>query len=367
MALTNDDLDRVLDRFIREEIALTQDDISSAVRSKKWLLEQIEAKIASKVTGPELYAAGPFVGYGSYFAYLKVSDVDEMDFLVVIDSNSGVFRKEDGIEYGKGLGTASPNHKYDTRFKKADLSGVSPSKLLFWLKDICWEVLEPLGGEEPVIDGPAVKVVLKSKGINFDLVPAGVFERTDWSGNLFYNIPKGDLSDGWVLTNPKKDLERINRLADRCEGLRNVIRVMKLIRDKYEIPISSYAIQCSGCLFAEGYQWQRNLSANLHLALIHLSIKLRSGIIEDGFDPSNNLLKDVSNSGDHANTIQAVLGRLEALSNESDEDVAYEKLHQILKNTTEGARGRNLGLASGFSTIASLLYPEQTKKNPWSL
>lgn len=354
------DLDKIINTFVTEEIALDQDDISSSVKSKEWLLDRIKTKIAEKSYGPQLYSENPFLGYGSYFARVKVKDVDEMDFLVVIDSNSGIFSKPAGTQYGVGLGSENPNHKYDVQFKKSDLSGVSPNKLLLWLQGICWEVLQPLGGERPTIDGPAVKVVLKGAGIRFDLVPSGIFERSDGTGNLFYNIPKGDPTDDWTLTNPTKDLDRVNGLAQKKDGFRNVIRLMKVIRDSYQLPISSYALQCVACQFAEGYQWQRNLYLNFHVGLMLLTKKLREGIIEDGFDTSINLLPSHDVAKKIAEVVETVNFHLNAIENESDEDAAYEKFWQIMKNTKE-VRKRNSFLTEA---IARRLYPT-AQKNPW--
>lgn len=360
--LSRESLDRLASKFVSEEIALDQEDISSAVKSKEWLLDRIKTKIKEKTNGPQLYAEDPLIGYGSYFAKLKVADVDEMDFLLVIDSNTGIFRNDGTTEYGKGLGSASPNHKYNSEFMKSDSSGVSPNKLLGWLRGICWEVLEPLNGEMPVIDGPAIKVVIKSTGLKFDLVPAGVFERTNGSGNIFYNIPRGDAAEGWLLTNPRKDIERIERLAEQHEGFRNVVRLLKFVRDHYGLPLSSYALQCVVCLYAENFQWQGDLLANLHHALILLENKLRNGVVEDGFDPAINLLKDLVNPGQYANVVQSIYLRLSVLGNESDEDVAYDKLWQILKNTSEApSRNARQGLTSDMSALAQLLYSSKQR------
>lgn len=333
--ITKNELNQILDRFIAEEVALDQEDISAAASSKDWLLKRIQNKIIEKSSGPQLYS-DPFVGYGSYFARLKVSDPDEMDFLVVIDSNTGEF-KQDNQVFGKGKGSASPNHKYDSQFKKADGTGVSPNKLLTWLADIVWEVIQPLGGTKPVINGPAVEVRLVGKGIKFDLVPCGVFDRTDGSERMFYNIPKGDAADGWTLTNPREDIERIDRLAEKRNNFRNVIRLLKVIRDSYSLPISSYAVQCAVCDFAEKNTWYNDFFTDFSASLGWLEKLVRAGFIADGFQPSVNLLAGANNLAGTASTMNAVGLGLTSLILSKDAEAAYKKLTRLLKAQREDA------------------------------
>lgn len=363
--LSSDELGGLIKKFVSDEIALNQEDISSAVVSKQWLLDRIKAKIDEKLSNPSLYGETPFIGYGSYFVRVKVANVDEMDFLVVIDSKSGQFRKEDGAVFGIGLGTAVPNHKYDQQFMKADGSGISPKKLLEWLRGIVSEVLVPLGGEEPVIDGPAVKAVLKSKDIKFDLVPCGVFEKTDGSGQLFYNIPNGKTDDGWTLTNPDIDRERVDNLAEVRDEFRNVIRLIKYVRDSYSLPLSSYTVQCAVCDLAENNRWYGNLHSNLRSALLWLARLIASGVIADGFDPKINLLKDVPQLLEISTHLKSIDERISALEFESDSDLAYKKLKSILQNKALSESDRR-GLTTDFEAILAGLNVTKVDKNPWS-
>ncbi len=204
-------VDAILKAFFKEHLALSSKDIQECAKSREWLLRRIANVIAS-TDGPQLYATEPFVNFGSYFKGTKVSDVDEYDVLVVVDSFSGQFSDE-GVVTGKGLGASFPNNKYRPEFYKDDRTGISPGKLLGWLKGVIEKVLTPLGGESPVRDGQAVTALLKSQNLKIDLVPAGVFKSTTEEEEVFYNIPKGDHSDGWIITNPKSDKELIEYVA----------------------------------------------------------------------------------------------------------------------------------------------------------
>ena len=354
-------MDRLIDKFVSEEVALDQGDISDAVKSREWLLKQIQAKISARLLGPQLYAPEPFLGYGSYFARLKAKDVDEIDFLVVIDSHLGSFWKASGIRSGEGLGSvAYPNPFFGDQFLKSDRRGVSPSKVLNWLAGICWEVLEPLGGDRPMIDSPAVKVSLKSKGIKFDLVPAAIMEQaTLLAQQQFFAIPRGK-SDDWIATNPTLDTQRVEQLAEGCAEFRNVIRILKMVRDSYRLPISSYALQCAACQYAEGYSWQSSVFSNLESALIFLDMKLQKGIIEDGFDNSLNLLAGMPNIEAIRATFKTVCVAINLAKNETDEDAAYNKLWASIMNQ------QRVTLASALLGMHGPL-SANPPKNPWQI
>lgn len=329
--LYQSDLNQLLKKFVSDEISLNQPDISSAIKTREWLLEKIKTKLEEINGEPILYTPDRFVRFGSYFAGTKVKVVDELDFLVVIDSNSGVFSIKDN-EYGKGLGTANPNHKYDQRFKKSDDSGVSPTKMLNWLKGILTEVVEPFGGEVPEKDGQAITVLIKSKGIKFDFIPAGVFERSDGSSHIFYNIPKADKSNGWTVTNPKKDIERVTTLARDRSDFRNVIRLIKYIRDQYNMGISSYTIQCSVCGYAETNSWSNSFFEDFLLALKSFELNLSNGFISDGFDSSVNLLEGVNSNEYYAERLKSLISNLYNLTHENDKGTALSKMASLLSN-----------------------------------
>ena len=124
-----------LTKYIRDVIQIPQSDISDTAQSREWFLARIRNEIGARTGEPMLYGPEPFVYFGSYFKQTKVQSVDEYDVLVVIDSSSGVY-SVGGTPVGDGLGSADRNPKYYSRFKKSDGSGVSPAKMLNWLKDV---------------------------------------------------------------------------------------------------------------------------------------------------------------------------------------------------------------------------------------
>lgn len=323
-------IEKTLKKFIKEEITLDQTDISESAKSREWFLTKIKNKIDSKEKEPTLYKSQPFLYFGSYFKGTKVKNVDEYDILVVIDSNTGFF-KRDGEKIGTGLGSASPNYKYDKKYLNAE-GYVSPSKQLNWLKGIVEEVVESYGGTAPTRKGQAITARIESKDINIDLVPAGIFQHTEDSDKIFYDIPKGDINNGWILTNPKQDIELINEIAKDRDDFRNIIRLVKYIKDNYNFKIASFAIECCIVKYAE-VVWFDSTLMNLLMVLLYLSECLKSKEILDTFDEENNLLENVDSCEWYSERVEKIFNLIIETAEEEDDTKAYQKLFDALSNS----------------------------------
>lgn len=322
------DITKSINQFITDEIKLFQKDITSAVESREWFLSRIESAVKKRTNEPTLYKT-PFVYFGSYFKKTKVTNVDEFDVLVVIDSNSGQYT-QGGQVIGKGLGDANPNHKYDKKYKKSDDSGVSPSKLLNWLKGIAEEVVESFHGQAPERDGQAITATIKSKGLKIDLVPACIFEEDD--GTVFYIIPKGDKGNGWIRTQPKDDMNKLEDAAKEKDGFRNVIRLMKFVRGKYNFKVSSFAIESAVVNYSKTAAWKNDLYTDLKDCLSYLAQNFRAGEIKSTIDENANLISGVENLVYYASRIDKIITTLGDLEGESDQKVANEAVSKLFKN-----------------------------------
>lgn len=321
---------KCIDKFIRNEISLNREDISGSVTSREWFLKRIRSEIEKRTNEPVLYASDPLVRFGSYFKRTKVTDVDEFDMLVVIDSNTGAFRSG-GLEIGDGLGTADPNYKYAEKYKKSDGSGVSPTKMLNWLQNVVQTVTDSYGGSAPIKDGQAVTAYIKSANINIDLVPAGIFKRNE-AGSIFYNIPRGDKNGGWIITSPRQDIELLNKVAKERQRFRDIIRLCKFVRDKYNFGVSSFAIETAVINFAQSYSWLDDLAWDLKRTLDFISRSFKNGIIPDSYEKSNNLIDGVTSLAWYAERIDKILAVLSSLDDETNEIMVYDKLSKVLKN-----------------------------------
>ncbi|MBU0570613.1 MAG: hypothetical protein KJ995_07995 [Candidatus Omnitrophica bacterium] len=325
------DLSKLIKRFVQEHIALSQKDISESAKSREWFLSKIKSKVEEKTNEPSLYQDTPFIYFGSYFKGTKVSDVDEYDVLVVIDSNTGQFTQSD-TKTGEGLGNANPNHKYDAKYKKSDGSGVSPAKMLNWLKSIVEEVAESFGGSAPERSGQAITATIASKNVKIDLVPAGIFKHTQRTGTLFYNIPKGDKNNGWIVTSPKQDMELLSALAKDRSDFKNVIRILKYIKQKYNFLVSSFAIECSVVQLVQYNSWANVISKDLILAMQYVANALKEGKIVDSFDSNNNLLSNVDNLSWYAERLEKIIEVLNNQTSEYDEEKAYQRICKTFSN-----------------------------------
>lgn len=326
------DMDKLINKFIVDEISLSQKDISESAKSREWFLDKIKNKIEQRVNEPILYRDQPFFNFGSYFKGTKVSDVDEYDILVVIDSNGGYFT-QNGETVGKGVGKVSQNYKYDEKYKKSDGSGVSPAKTLNWLKGIVTEVVVSYGGTAPERNGQAITARIESKNINIDLVPAGIFESTSEPGVFFYDIPKGDQNNSWILTNPQQDIQLIKELAQKNNNFKNMIRILKYIKKQYNLSVSSFAIECCAVSYAKEFYWYYSDYENLKGMLNYFSICLNNKDIRDSFDADNNLLSGVESSEWYAERVIKIIEVLSAQESKTDEGEAYNRIYGALSNS----------------------------------
>lgn len=327
------DVSRLLERFISDEISLNQPDIQKAVKSREWFLKRVVNEIERRKNEPSLLR--PLIPFGSYFKKTKVTTVDEFDILVVIDSNTGVY-SVGGKEYGTGQGTADPNHKYDSKYRKSDDSGVSPSKLLNWLKGVVESVVSSYGGEAPERNGQAITATIKSQNLKIDLVPAGIFTRVS-DKTTFYNIPKGNKSNSWITTSPREDISLLESVAKGKDNFRNVIRLAKFIngKDVYNfVSVSSFAMESAVIQYAKQHKWTNKLGQDTVSVLHYISEALKSGTIPDSYDSTKNLLDgaDKKQLQWYASRADGIVSEIIAIQRESDNDKAYKRISKLLKN-----------------------------------
>lgn len=323
------DLERLLQRFIDNEVRLSQDDISASARSRDWLLNGIRSKIEARQNKPVLYSDQNFLFFGSYFKGTKVQTLDEYDILVILDSCSGELRRGNN-KIGDGIGYAYPNYRYTTLLRE-DGTGVSPSKSLNWLKGIVEEFIQPYGMQAPIRNGQAITVYTASTNTTFDLVPAGIF-RSPTTGEIFYNIPRGDRNNGWIFTNPIRDIELINAHSQRRTNYKNVIRLIKFLKSKYNFLVSSFAIECNSVSYSSTYTWYNTLARDFLSVLGYLQASLQAGRITDTFDNASNTIEGVESLAWYAERVGNIIISINNLQYELNEAVAYQKLYKVMYN-----------------------------------
>lgn len=300
---------KAIRHYLDNHIILSKNDISAAAKSREWLLKRIENVINNRSCEPKLYPSSTenFVYFGSYFKGTKVSNVDEYDVLVVIDSNFGFFSRE-GAQIGTGQGNINPNPKYDRKYFKEDNSGVSPSKMLNWLKSVVDEVVESYNGEAPIRDHQAITATIKSQDLKIDLVPAGIFK--DGQGKIFYNIPDGSSKNSWITTSPRLDIDKINELSKDRNDFKNIIRIIKKVRSTRRLQINSFPIEMALINYVHKNVWHNDLFVDTVLSIRHFAELLNKGVIEDIFNLNQNLLLEVDNLETYARRLNGIADQL---------------------------------------------------------
>ena len=291
-------IDKEFNKFIDNNLTLSQKDISQSVKSREWLINLVINKIAEKTDCPQLYSENgrKYIQFGSYFKGTKVSNVDEFDILLIVDANNGIFTKG-GQTIANGIGNVSPNPMYTKKYYKDNNDVVSSRKLLNWLKDILDEVLEPYGCEPTEKDGQAVTAYIKSKNLHIDFVPGCIFQKVGKydSDGVFYIIPKGDINCGWIETNPYIDKDIIKEKASNNSQFKNTIRLFKyLFKDAYNVSISSYAVESCVVDYENKNYFFNNFNSDFKGILEHIITLVNDDKIPDMRDNSINLLGDVS-------------------------------------------------------------------------
>jgi len=327
------DVNAAVRHYIENVIRLSQADISASAKSREWFLDRVTTTIARRADDgtdePVLYQPTT-VYFGSYFKSTKVGVVDEYDVLLVVDTHNGVMR-ENGITVAYGHGVADPNPLFNKRLYKDDGSGVSPAKLLNWLKRVVEEVVDSFGGTAPIRNGQAVTAQIVSRDISIDLVPAATLTRSS-DGKAFYAIPSGDASGGWISTSPEEDKAHLAEVAQGKKDFRNVVRVLKRIRDCYNFTVSSFAIETDVVRYAESTYWTEYVGLEVRHALIHLARSFRSSGISDPFDPSKNLIDGVSSLDWYADRIDSIVEALDRCKEMSDEEKVRELVYKAFEN-----------------------------------
>lgn len=312
-------LNTEINKFINNNLILSQKDISSAVKSREWLINRIVKKISEKSDGPQLYSENglKYIQFGSYFKGTKVSNVDEFDIMFIVDSKNGVF-SVNGDKIGEGIGSVSPNPKYDKKYKKEDGSGVSSRKILNWLYDIIIEVIEPYGGQA-YKDKQAVTVYISSKSLHIDFVPGGIFQKvgTTSPDDVFYIIPKGDINSGWIETNPRVDKKIIKDKSDKYKQFKNTIRLFKyLFKESYNVKISSYAVESALVSYTDKSLFFDDYDYDFIGVLLHIISLVEEGKIPDMRDNNINLL-DISLKDNILMKLISIKSKYYALDKES--------------------------------------------------
>ncbi len=146
-----------------------------------------------------------------------------------------------------------------------------------------------------------------------------------------YAIPKGDRENGWIATAPHRDKERLEEVAHGKENFRNVIRLCKRVRDKYNFSASSFAIESAIVGYAERSCWYNDLYPDFRGALKCLIEVFRGGVLLDPFDNQSNLIAGVESSGWYAERLEKIVKGMDECTDWEKQDEVRERIYEILE------------------------------------
>jgi hypothetical protein len=164
-----------------------------------------------------------------------------------------------------------------------------------------------------------------------DQVPAGV-SRQNSRDEIFYNIPRGDRENGWILTAPHRDREHLKEVAHGKENFRNIIRLCKRIRDMYNFLVPSFAIESAIVGYAERNYWYNDLYLDFRAVLRSLAGAFRGGVIPDPFDNQNNLIWGVESIARYADRLEKIVAGMDECEDWTRQDEVRERMYELLEN-----------------------------------
>lgn len=226
------------EKFSKEIVDLESQEVTTAHRSRKWLVEQIEDFPESVDDFPEIYLSENDVQMGSFSRRTKRRPLDDIDFLVVFSAQgSTYYESTDGIIYI----TVPDSAKTLKNLCDDGSAQLNSRKLLNKFKSALADIHQ-YDKADIHRNQEAVTLKLKSYTWNFDIVPAFITS-FDSNGRNYYLIPDGN--GKWKKTDPRVDAVRTTEINQHHSGkLLKIIRMIKYWNINGAMPsISSYLLE----------------------------------------------------------------------------------------------------------------------------
>jgi hypothetical protein len=197
-------LDRALDRFLQEHIAIPTTARGSAATSQEYLREVLRNKASRDTSFPEVLTRKdqPFIG-GSFQRHTKIWPLDDIDLFLPLDGGMLIYSSE-GLRLPFTIATDSGSTRLDRQEWKTG-HYIDSTKVLNGI-ETALSVTYPSSKVD--IDKHCVKVqttlaaTSESEGIGFDVVPCFLLYPDDGSDS-FYLVPNA--AGGWMRSNPRND------------------------------------------------------------------------------------------------------------------------------------------------------------------
>ncbi len=226
-----------LEKFLDDEINLTQSQISQGSKSHTYIRDLLGNKSDNDESFPWLIE-GNFLS-GSYARGTKLHPLDDIDVMIVLDGTGLVplgMESTHGVRNNEG-GENGPIHNH-----------IGEDHLLNSISvlDTFHKGLSDSYPDSKIKKhGQAVNVWLESYGLGIDIVPCFHIVPIDENQQDFYYIPLGNGNPGWLKTNPKLDEKISNELHNRHnKKIKSIVKLLKYWnREKNADKIRSYHLE----------------------------------------------------------------------------------------------------------------------------
>lgn len=220
-------VDRSLDTFLQEEIAIPSTARSSASTSQNYLRNVLRNKANLDSGFPEVLSTidSDFLG-GSFARHTKIWPLDDIDLFLPLDGGSLIYTNN-GQRLPFTVGTDSGFTRLDQDRWKTGIY-IDSTKVLNGLREGLRDTY-PFSTVE--LDRHCVNIqttvaaTSESEGIGFDVVPCFLLIPDNGSATL-YLVPNG--TGGWIRSNPRKDTQLCAELHEyHHETYRKAVRLVK--------------------------------------------------------------------------------------------------------------------------------------------
>lgn len=208
-----------LESLLEKQLTLSAPQIAQGSKSHTYIRDLLGNKSTQDSTFPRL-VDGDFLS-GSYARGTKIYPLDDIDVMMVIDG-TGLF----AIHKGQILNAeVRGSRKSDNPIMQH--MGFNQLLSSRTIVELFHNALRQSHPNSKIKDsGQAVNVTL-AIGTGIDIVPSFHIVPTNGSQDFYY-IPMGRESDGWLITNPKRDAEIAKAFDEKFNGqFTGLVRLIK--------------------------------------------------------------------------------------------------------------------------------------------
>ncbi|PRY53218.1 hypothetical protein B0I27_104228 [Arcticibacter pallidicorallinus] len=262
--------------FLKEKVNLDSSQSSTAIKSKDWLINQLQSLSRDNDDFPPILSS-IHLHYGSFARKTKTRPLNDIDLMIGIMGIGSTYDL-----YSSTHATISANPNIPSLVKLCDpyTSNLNSIKVINCFIKYLPQIYQYRNAvikrnqEAAVLD-------LSSYDWKFDIVPSFITDE-DSSGKTFYLIPDG--YGKWKKTDPRIDRDRLSQINQANSGnVLNVIRIIKFWNKRRNVTtIPSYLLEN---IILNYYAHSTSCSAWVDLEVADILTYLASTIYNPVYDP----------------------------------------------------------------------------------